>query len=579
MNGLAEQVPLSGPVGSPSPETGLTLRHALLFALGYAPLLVAFFLNLWARPHYQFFPLALAGAAFLAWTRLKDLRNRPPADGPRRSPLVTCHSPPATGHLPLALLAVSFLVLVTATLYWSPWLGSLAAIIGLIAVIWLVGGKQRLQALAPALVLGLVIIPPPLALDVRFADSLRVLAVNWSSHLLDLLSVTHSQSGNIIELPTQKLLVEEACSGINSVLITLAGCLFYMLWRRASIICTVISLVGTVSFVLLGNVGRITLGAWLKFRHGIEILSGWPHQLVGLLLFAMYMVLIFSLDRWLVFLTSPLPSRKRQRPPGAAQPPSASLPPQPATSNLQPATPAPSPLSPLPSSFSLLPSPGWTQVVICAFALLGMLGVGRGWIHHRQEKAQPAIPNSALQAGATFALPEQIGAWQRLNSESPALQKVETLGVFSQVWHFQRKQVVASVALDYPFAGYHDVTLCYTLRGWKVLDRFTAPANPAKNSPACAEARLHNDLGLYGSLWFSTVDDRGHWLETPVLQREFLDRWKVPWRTEPTTYRVQALVAGYTPLPAPEQQQVKELFEQARALLWQQLAAQMRHQP
>src|ERR1051326_5930869 len=60
MNGLAEQVPLSGPVGSPSPETGLTLRHALLFALGYAPLLVAFFLNLWARPHYQFFPLALA---------------------------------------------------------------------------------------------------------------------------------------------------------------------------------------------------------------------------------------------------------------------------------------------------------------------------------------------------------------------------------------------------------------------------------------------------------------------------------------------------------------------------------------
>jgi hypothetical protein len=75
------------------------------------------------------------------------------------------------------------------------------------------------------------------------------------------------------------------------------------------------------------------------------------------------------------------------------------------------------------------------------------------------------------------------------------------------------------------------------------------------------------------------VDDRGHWLETPVLEREFLDRWKVPWRTEPTTYRVQALVAGYTPLPAPEQQQVKEFFEQARALLWQQLAAQMRHQP
>ena len=36
-------------------------------ALGFAPLLTVFLINLWGRPHYQFFPLALAGAGFLAW--------------------------------------------------------------------------------------------------------------------------------------------------------------------------------------------------------------------------------------------------------------------------------------------------------------------------------------------------------------------------------------------------------------------------------------------------------------------------------------------------------------------------------
>src|SRR5204862_2406378 len=113
---------------------------------------------------------------------------------------------------------------------WSPWLGSLAAMIGLVGVIWLLGGQKLLRCMSPALLLVLTIIPPPLALDTRFAEQLRVLAVNWSSHLLDLLGVTHSQSGNIIELPGQKLLVEEACSRINSVLVTMAGCLFYMLW-------------------------------------------------------------------------------------------------------------------------------------------------------------------------------------------------------------------------------------------------------------------------------------------------------------------------------------------------------------
>src|SRR5207253_3295331 len=167
---------------------------------------------------------------------------------------------------------------------------------------WTVGGRRLLRSQAPALLLMAAIIPPPLSLDTRLADSLRILAVNWSSHLLDMLGVIHYRSGNVIELPGKTLLVEEACSGINSLLITMAGCLFYMLWRRASVISTILALMGSVSFVVLGNLIRITLGAWLKFHRNIDILSGWPHQAIGLLLFASYMLLIFSLERFLFFL-------------------------------------------------------------------------------------------------------------------------------------------------------------------------------------------------------------------------------------------------------------------------------------
>src|SRR4051812_8779944 len=51
-----------------------------ILVVAFLPLLVAHGRQLWLRPHYQFFPLALVGAAVLAWPVLKDgPRSRPGA--------------------------------------------------------------------------------------------------------------------------------------------------------------------------------------------------------------------------------------------------------------------------------------------------------------------------------------------------------------------------------------------------------------------------------------------------------------------------------------------------------------------
>ena len=178
------------------PDPGMTAHQGLLFALGYAPLLTLFFINLWARPHYQFFPLALIGAAFMAWTRLKGV--------PR--PFV-----PGRARVTALLLATSFFLLAAATVFWSPWLGSIAALIGLAGILWWRGDKPLLKSMLPALLLLLIIIPPPLSADTRLIQQLRVLAVNWSSRLLDVLGVTHALSGNVIELPGQKQIGRASC--------------------------------------------------------------------------------------------------------------------------------------------------------------------------------------------------------------------------------------------------------------------------------------------------------------------------------------------------------------------------------
>ncbi|MDD1651146.1 MAG: exosortase U, partial [Methylococcaceae bacterium] len=507
----------------------MTTWLGLLFALGYAPLLTLFFINLWSRPHYQFFPLALVGAGFLAWTRLAEV-PRPFEPG---RPLFA-----------KLLLAIAFFCLALATVLWSPWLGSIAAWIGLAGAVWGMGGKPLLRAMLPALLLVLTIIPLPLTGDTRLIQQLRVMAVTLSSRLLDVLGVTHALSGNIIELQGQKLLVDEACSGINSALITLAGCLFYGMWQRRSAIHILICLANTLAFVLLGNLARITLGAWLRFNYNIDVLSGRAHELTGLVLFLSYLVMIVSMDQLLVGLTSP--SRRRMRSARSA----ADL-----TSESVPESIAESPAAV--QVEEQRPPPGrisqsWARAAGYSSALLGVAGLGFGWLNHRRVGSQSSLPISALRPGATFAMPEQIGQWKRLNTEIPELQKVETMGVSSQVWHYRRGDALASLALDYPFHGYHDVRVCYGLRGWDMVEQRSRGGQGTNASPPFEEVTKQNQLDLHGALWFSMVDERGQWLAMrplkPRLRTSFLDRLKTDPANESVTYRIQVLSTGFNSL-------------------------------
>jgi hypothetical protein len=163
------------------------------------------------------------------------------------------------------------------------------------------------------------------------------------------------------------------------------------------------------------------------------------------------------------------------------------------------------------------------------------------------------------------------------------------MGVSSQVWHYHRGDTLASLALDYPFQGYHDVTACYSSRGWELLDRRSPGQHATNASPPLVEVRMQNHVGLNGALWFSTVDERGRWLPSgdlnPGVKDSFLARlhpgrfnpaWsKIASRNAAITYQLQVLSTGFNPLKPGEREQVQQFFEEARMLLWRQLFEQM----
>ena len=203
-----------------------------LLALGCISLVVVYFNNLWTKEYYQFFPLALAGAAFLGWSRYKEV-PKPMEAG--------------TWWVTFGLLGAAFCVLAGATFLWSGWLGMVGAFILALGATWWLGGWVLTRALLPAGFMSLTVMRPPFDLDGRLTMKLQAIATKWSSVVLDGFGVTHALSGNVIEIPGQRLMVEEACSGINSILSTTAVCMFYCLWQRRKVWHIVPMLVMTVA--------------------------------------------------------------------------------------------------------------------------------------------------------------------------------------------------------------------------------------------------------------------------------------------------------------------------------------------
>lgn len=510
---------------SSSPDAGRALWRShwslLLLAFGFLPLVAAFFLNLWSQPEYQFFPEALAAAAFFAWTRIREV--------PR---------PPAAGHpgVTIAVLGTSFAILTLALVIWSPWLGMIAALLAGVAVVWWCGGRPMLKAMVPAFVMLAVIIPPPLGLDVRLGLFLRSVATTLSSSALHLLGVAHSVEGHVIALPGQKLLVEEACSGINSLMFITAFSLFFLLWKRRKLWCYAVVVPAALAMVVIGNVVRITLGAWLRYHGGLDILTGWKHEWLSIILVVAYIALVIALERIL--------------PRGnAAAPPEIRI----------PGTPG--------------PSLRWARAAGIAFAILGVIGIFRGWEKSREGVEPLRMARSSLKSTATFRMPETIGGWTRLETGPPLLNKIESLGLSTLIWTYETRGMRAVVALDYPISGYHDVEGCYKNAGWVVGRK--EHVVPTDGKPDRIEIEMKKAPDSQGTLWFATMNEQGRRVDEADPDRNFWGRFVNLGAPRETTYRIQLLIVGNKPLDDSGRAAAEELFEKSTAVLFPQVLQQL----
>jgi exosortase len=546
----------SAPSAPPEVAVPARLRPPVLLAaaLGLAclPLLWLHAQMLWEKPHYQFFPWALLGAGVLAWQRREMMRPLQPGL-------------PAISY---TLLGAAWLLLAAAGYVVSPWLGMVAALLTLTGFVWLLGGYRLFLALFPSLVLLLVLVPPPLGLDTRLILLMQTSTTNLASRTLDWLDVPHVPFAHTLQVASGPLLVDEACSGIASLFSVVTFTLFFCFFVRRGLVHTLALLVFAVTFVALGNVARVALITLLKAQHNIDLVSGWRHEMTGLVVFALCLALTASMDQVILFFTEVVRLRSAG---GLPAPSSAGGPPA-----LRKARGLIAPLS--------LPSAAYCGA---AFAVVGLLSLYNVWIHPHALRGDPsaqALDAASIQPKMSAdALPEHIGPWERVSYKRETRSSSDPVGHYSDIWRYrQEKKGAIDVAIDYPFRGGHDLTVCYVAKGWhESAAAFPLLKGDAADAPTTVMVDMERSTIEKGYLWFSALDERGRWLPADALHRtsgmnRFVDRFATE---AATTVQVQLFLVTPAALDDAGRAEVRELFGQLRTQIRDRLFAAAKEQP
>ncbi len=218
--------------------------------------------------------------------------------------------PAATAALVIALLAGLGLLALSgiyaAAVGWSHALVNFlaaAALCALLSSAWLAAADTRIRILpfnwptATAIALWLLSAPIPPGTYTRLTQSLQLWVTDVVLSALHTLGIPAIQNGNIIELATVSVGVEEACSGVRSLL----SCIFAGLFFSAALVRSTghrITLIVLAPLLALAmNIAR-SLTLTLLANAGIDISGTW-HDATGFAVLALTAALLATLALFL----------------------------------------------------------------------------------------------------------------------------------------------------------------------------------------------------------------------------------------------------------------------------------------
>ena len=208
--------------------------------------------------------LVVPAAAYMVWTKRATLSRSPKQRSAWGVPLLLW------GALQATLGIAAQWVWVSRTAF-------LVSLVGAIAALY---GWRIVRELTYPLCTLILMVAPPTFIFERLTLDLQLLASRIGELSLETLGYSVMREGNILELVGTRLSVEEACSGIRSLLSILFMCVLYNYFFVSGKVMRTLILVMAVPIAILGNAGRI-IATGIASQHNRELVHGAAHEAFG----------------------------------------------------------------------------------------------------------------------------------------------------------------------------------------------------------------------------------------------------------------------------------------------------------
>ena len=268
------------------PKTIMAVGDAWPLLLGYSALALLAIPTLaresWSGETGAHGPLILIVAGWLFWRQLPSIRKEA---APGSLWLVAL-----VAGLSLAMYifgeAFDFITLIAAGLYG----------VG-VAIFYANYGFRALRRNWFIFLFLLFAVPPPSIWVDEFTAPLKQFVSTCATSFLQLFDLPVTHEGVVIYVAQYQLLVEDACSGLNSIIGLLAITLLYIYLMRGSSWRYALALTAmAVPVAIAANIARIVILILLTYFAGNDVAQGFLHFAAGMFLFVAALLLIFLID-------------------------------------------------------------------------------------------------------------------------------------------------------------------------------------------------------------------------------------------------------------------------------------------
>lgn len=237
----------------------------------------------WSRDFGAYGPIVLVTAAWLLMRQLPEMR---------------ASAVPGKLWLTLVLLLVGAVCYIVGAAFDFITFETLGVYLFLVAYLYSTFGLRVLAKNWFPLLYLAFIIPPPNSVLADVTSPLKEFVSYAATHILGAFGLSVAQEGVTIYVSQYQLLVEDACSGMNSLVGLSAVALLYVYLSRGSNFGYSLMLsMFVVPIAVAANIVRIMILILLTNYAGNEVAQSYLHFLAGLILFVTSLGLIFFIDR------------------------------------------------------------------------------------------------------------------------------------------------------------------------------------------------------------------------------------------------------------------------------------------